>query len=66
MVHIGEIIHKEVIQQGVTNNDFAERICVSPRTVYKLYKKQSIDTQMLYQICRVLKVDLFKLYSDLL
>ena len=32
--------------------------------VYHLFKRQSIDTDLLYQICMVLNVDLFSLFSE--
>lgn len=66
MIHIGETIRMEVRRQGITNEEFAERICVTPRTVNKLFNKTSIDTHRLFIVCKVLGVDLFALYSEML
>lgn len=65
-MHIGEKIREEVRRQELTNEEFAELICVNRRTVNKLYSKQSIDVYRLYQISKVLNVDFFRLYSELL
>lgn len=63
-INIGEIIRKELRKQGHTNEWLADRICVHPRTVQKIFLKTSIDTQQLLKISEALDVDLFKLYSD--
>lgn len=33
---------------------------------YKVYGRATIDTGMLYHICQLLNIDLFKVYSDAL
>lgn len=65
-IHIGSIIRNELRRQGKTNGWLAERINVNPRTVNKIFLKSDIDTHQLLQISRVLGVDLFKNYSEML
>ena len=36
----------------------------SRTSVYKIFEKSSIDTDLLLRICDVLKVDFFKVYSQ--
>lgn len=64
MIHIGALIRAELRSQGQTNAWLAERLCITPRHLQKLFNKPSIDTQQLVVISRALKVDFFKLYSS--
>ncbi len=64
--HIGSIIRDELRRQGKTNGWLAEQINVNLRTVNKIFLKSDIDTHQLLQISRVLGVDLFKNYSEML
>lgn len=65
-IHIGNLIRDELRRQGHTNEWFADQMGVNIRTVNKIFLKQSIDTQQLYQICKALDTDFFTLYSDAL
>lgn len=62
-IHIGSLIRNELRRQGHTNDWLAERIYVHPRTVQKIFCKQTIDTQQLFLISQVLGVDFFRFYS---
>ena len=63
-INIGELIRSELRNQGHTNEWLAERICIHPRTVQKIFVKTSIDTQQLLKISIAMGVDFFKLYSE--
>ena len=63
-IHIGNLIRDELRRQGHTNQWLADQIGVTPRTLQKLFNKSSLDTQLLFNISRVLGVDLFRCYSD--
>ncbi len=65
-IHIGKIIENTMREQGRTNKWLAERICVCPPAISKIYKKKSIDADQILLISRALSVDLFRYYSDLL
>jgi len=62
-IHIGSLIRDELRRQGHTNEWLAERIYVHPRTVQKIFLKSTIDTQQLFSISQVLRVDFFRFYS---
>lgn len=57
---IGEIIKEELNKQGKTTVWLAEQLGCHRTNIYKVY------TGMLYHICQLLNIDLFKVYSDAL
>ena len=59
-----EIIRQEFEKSGLSASQFARMINKERTLVYHLFKRQSIDTDLLYQICMVLNVDLFSLFSE--
>ena len=63
---IGEIIRQEFEKSGLSISQFARMINKERTVVYNLFKRQSIDTHQLYQICMVLNVDLFRVFSECL
>lgn len=63
-IHIGLIIKEELRKQDKTNKWFAEQLCVNIRTVNKIFLKDIIDTEQLFQISHILKSDLFRYYSQ--
>jgi uncharacterized membrane protein YcaP (DUF421 family) len=63
-VYIGEIIKKELRRQNKTNKWFSEQLCINIRTVNKIFLKEIIDTELLFQISCILKTDFFKYYSQ--
>lgn len=65
-IHIGLIIKEELHRQNKTNRWFAEQLCVNIRTVNKIFLKEIIDTEQLFQISHILKIDLFQYYSQAL
>ncbi|MBR5726155.1 MAG: helix-turn-helix transcriptional regulator [Muribaculaceae bacterium] len=65
-IAIGQIIRDELRRQGKNNRWLAERINVNPRTVNKIFLKNTIDTQQLLLISRALGVDFFQCYSQVL
>ena len=65
-IHIGNLIRDELRRQGRTNQWLTDRLDIDRRTLQRLYNKPSIDTQQLFRISKILGVDLFKRYSELL
>lgn len=63
-IHIGSLIREELRRQGHTNEWLADRIYVTPRTLQKIFNKQSINTQQLEIISYALGVDFFCYYSN--
>ena len=63
-IHIGHIIREELRRQGRTNEWLAEQIGTSPRNMWRVYSKPSIDTQLLYKISKALNANLFRYYDQ--
>ena len=63
-MHIGKAIRQTLEEQGKTVVWFAEQLPCSRVNAYKIFEKQSIDTEMLRRISIILNVDFFKKYSE--
>ncbi len=61
-IHIGKTIKQLLIIQGVSVVDFSEKIHCTPRNVYKIFSRPSIDTALLVKINIALGQNLFLLY----
>lgn len=62
--HIGSEIHKVLKKNGMTVSEFARRINSSRENVYSIFKRKSIDTDLLDIISRVLSHDFFGKIHD--
>ena len=50
MVHIGQLIEQELRRQRRSVSWFAKELYCDRTNVYKLFRKESIDTLLLYRI----------------
>lgn len=64
MVDIGHIIEQELIRQERSVTWFAKKLFCDRTNIYKIFKKQSIDTNLLLRISIVLKYDFFQYYAE--
>ncbi|MCC8087792.1 MAG: hypothetical protein LIO79_00755 [Rikenellaceae bacterium] len=64
MIHTGELIERTLREQGRTVTWFARQLCCTRPNVYKIFHKESIDTQLLLRISRILGHDFFLDISD--
>ena len=65
-IHIGELIKKELEQQGRTKVWLAKQISRTVAACYHIFQCPTIDTGLLFTISRVLNHDFFKdLSADL-
>ena len=64
MVHIGRLIEQELRRQGRTVTWFAAMLHCDRTNVYKIFKKQSIDTALLEKISTILQHNFFLYYVD--
>ena len=64
MVHIGQLIEQELRRQRRSVSWFAKELYCDRTNVYKLFRKESIDTLLLYRISCILFHDFFKYYTD--
>ena len=63
MIHIGKLIEEEVHKQDRTIVWFARNLYCERANIYHIFKRQSIDTELLYRISKLLKHDFFQYYS---
>ena len=63
-IHIGNLIREELRRQGHTNEWLAEQIGTSPRNLWRIYNKSSVDTHTLLRISIALKTNMFKPYDE--
>ena len=59
MINIGERIKKELLLQERSVTWFAKKLGCTRMSVYRIFEKQSIDTQQLIQISKILERDFF-------
>ena len=64
MIHIGQIIKQELVNQGRSVTWLARRLNFSRSNMYKIFDKSTLDTAILMQISQLLKVDFFQYYTD--
>lgn len=64
MKHIGELIKAELMRQERGVSWFARKLACDRSNVYRLFQKQSIDTELLVRISRILAKDFFAEFSD--
>lgn len=64
MIHIGKLIEKEIHKQERSVTWFANKLYCDRTNVYKIFKKQSIDTELLLRISIILKHNFFKYYNS--
>jgi transcriptional regulator with XRE-family HTH domain len=63
-LHIGKMIRSRIETSGMNKSEFARRINSTPQNVYSIFKRKSLDTEMLFEISRVLGFDFFQYYTD--
>lgn len=63
-IHIGKKIKEEVQLKGISVSLFAKKINRSRNVVYDIFERESIDTDLLNKISKVLSCDFFSLYSS--
>lgn len=64
MIHIGQLIRKELQKQERTVSWFARELNCSRSNIYKIFEKPTLDTAFLLQVSRILNVDFFQHYTD--
>lgn len=64
-IHIGHLIQEELKKQGRTVIWFASQIPCNRNNVYLIFKKATIDTELLIRISKILNHDFLKDISNL-
>ncbi len=63
-IHIGEKIKTRAKELRIGPTELAGMINTSKQNVYGIFKRESIDTELLQKISRALKLDFFCYYFD--
>ena len=63
-INIGQEIKKKKEQLGLKTTELANEANIDRRQAYRIYKKKSVDTDVLYDLSIQLNYDFFKLYSE--
>lgn len=63
-LHIGKLIRKHLEELGMTKSEFARRLHTSPQNIYGIFKRKSIDTELLKNISIILNFDFFQYYAS--
>ena len=62
--HIGNLIQNELRRQERGVSWFARKLSCDRSNVYRIFRKQSIDTELLTRISLLLECDFFSVLSD--
>ncbi len=65
-IHIGKLIENELRRQERTVSWFARNLYCERANIYHIFKRQSLDTELLMRISRLLNYDFFSHYSFLI
>ena len=63
MIHIGQLIEAELHRQERSVTWFAKKLYCDRTNIYSIFKRQSIDTDLLMRICHILNCNFFCYYS---
>ena len=66
MINIGQEIKVELERQERSVSWFASKLGCDRQTIYRIFKKYSIDTELLMRISAILHRDFLKELSDML
>ncbi len=63
-IHIGAEVHKVVRDKGIRAKIVAQGINVSESTIYKIYKRETIDIDKLIRLSQFLNTNFFLYYIE--
>lgn len=59
-IHVGELIGEVMYQQHISKHEFADRIATDRSNVYRILKKESVETGQLWRYGKILNYNFFK------
>lgn len=62
-IYIGSLIEAELHRQERTTVWFARKLGCNRTNAYKIFKRKSIDTDLLRRVSEILQYDFFNVYS---
>lgn len=60
---IGRLIESELHRQERTTVWFARKLGCNRTNAYKIFRRESIDTELLFRISQILQCNFFEIYS---
>ena len=64
-IHIGKLIRSKLKENGRSASWLAGKISCERANIYKIFKKESIDAELLLCISLALETDFFRYYSEI-
>lgn len=64
LLHAGQLIERILHEQGRTVTWFARQLCCTRPNIYKIFRKENIDLQLLWRISCILHHNFFRDISD--
>lgn len=61
-INIGSLIERELKRAGMSQAEFARRLNIPPSNVTRLFKKETIETSKLMELCGILDYNFFSDY----
>ena len=61
-IHIGQLIKEKVTEKRLSQEALGKMINTTKQNVGNIYKRRSIDTQLLLKLCTVLEYDFFEAF----
>ena len=65
-VQIGKLIKEQFLKSKLSIDEFAGLIGCNKDNVYDIFRREHINTDQLLKISRILNLDFFKVYSELI
>lgn len=63
-MQIGAIIKRKVEERRIGITNLAKQLSCSRSNIYKMFERNSIDTNTLLRLCKILEFDFFELLSS--
>jgi DNA-binding Xre family transcriptional regulator len=64
MVKIGVIIKEKLEERGQSGKWLAQKVVMTKQNMYNIFNRNSVNSDLLYNICKAMNYDFFKFYSD--
>jgi DNA-binding Xre family transcriptional regulator len=63
-IHIGSIIKEVLAERGMSKVELSRRLNMTSTNIHKIFKRETIDTGLLLNLCKALKYDFFQYYMS--
>lgn len=63
-IFIGDLIKKRINDLKIDSRTICKYVCCTEYELLNIFKRKSIDTDILLKFCKILKYDFFRLYNQ--